>query len=99
MKPIQDTISFWRRSTSARIAEYWSIRVEGQTAERAAWSYPEPTPRFAAIAGHLAFYASRVDRCLVGDEVVSAQAGDFYGGWITSRVTGPFKGEPGTMGW
>ena len=27
------------------------------------------------------------------------QAGDFYGGWITPEVTGPFKGGPGTRGW
>lgn len=27
-----------------------------------------------------------------------AQAGDFYGGWITSDIEGPFKGEPGTLG-
>ena len=40
-----------------------------------------------------------VDRCLVDDEVVLPQPGQFYGGWITSRVVGPFKGEPGTMGW
>jgi uncharacterized protein (DUF427 family) len=28
-----------------------------------------------------------------------SQAGDFYGGWITSDIVGPFKGEPGTEGW
>jgi len=27
------------------------------------------------------------------------QPGGFYGGWITSRVVGPFKGGPGTTGW
>jgi len=27
------------------------------------------------------------------------QEGGFYGGWITSRVVGPFKGGPGTLGW
>jgi hypothetical protein len=30
---------------------------------------------------------------------VRAQAGGFYGGWITSEVVGPFKGEPGTGHW
>ena len=64
-----------------------------------AWSYPEPTGDFAALRNHLAFYASRVDECWVDDERVQAQAGDFYGGWITSRVRGPFKGAPGTQGW
>ena len=80
-------------------ARYWSINVAGQSAQRAAWSYPDPTDRFRAIKDYLAFYASHVDACWVGDEQVDAQAGDFYGGWITSRITGPFKGGPGTFGW
>jgi hypothetical protein len=52
-----------------------------------------------ALAGKVALYASRVDECRVGDEVVIPQEGDFYGGWITSNITGPFKGAPGTLGW
>ncbi|MDX2221474.1 MAG: DUF427 domain-containing protein [Rhodospirillaceae bacterium] len=80
-------------------AEYWSIIVGDRRAERAAWSYPDPTPAFAAIAGDMAFYASRVDACYVGGERVTAQEGDFYGGWITAEVTGPFKGATGTAGW
>ena len=80
-------------------ATYWSIDVDGQRVENAAWSYPDPAPAFAAIAGCLAFYASRVDQCWVGDERVQPQQGDFYGGWITSRIVGPFKGGPGTRGW
>lgn len=66
---------------------------------RAGWSYPTPTLAFAAIRGHIAFYASCLDACWVGDEQVQAQQGDFFGGWITSKVVGPFKGAPGTMGW
>ena len=54
---------------------------------------------FAAIAGHLAFYASKLDDCFVGEERVQPQQGDFYGGWITSRIVGPFKGGEGTRGW
>jgi uncharacterized protein (DUF427 family) len=64
-----------------------------------AWSYPSPSPGYAAIAGHYAFYPGRVDRATVDGEQVEAQPGDFYGGWITSAVTGPFKGGPGTTGW
>jgi uncharacterized protein (DUF427 family) len=81
------------------IAQYWSINVNGAIAERAAWSYPSPTDAFRALTDFVAFYASRVDACWVGDERVKAQAGDFYGGWITSRIVGPFKGLPGTAGW
>jgi hypothetical protein len=40
-----------------------------------------------------------VDACRVDGEPVAAQAGDFYGGWITKNVKGPFKGDPGTSGW
>jgi hypothetical protein len=40
-----------------------------------------------------------VDEATVDGERVGAQPGDFYGGWITSAVTGPFKGGPGTAGW
>ena len=64
-----------------------------------AWSYPSPSPGYEAIAGHYAFYPGRVDVATVDGEQVKAQPGDFYGGWITSAVTGPFKGGPGTTGW
>jgi uncharacterized protein (DUF427 family) len=81
------------------IAKYWSLDVDGRRSEQAAWSYPEPTLSFAALRDYLAFYASRVDECWVGSERVMPQEGDFYGGWITSRVVGPFKGGAGTRGW
>ena len=80
-------------------ARYWSLDVNGRRADQVAWSYPRPTPDFAAIADHLAFYASKVDDCFVGDERVQAQQGDFYGGWITTDIVGPFKGAAGTRGW
>ena len=80
-------------------ADYFSIRVGERVAERAAWSYPDPTPAFAAIRDHLAVYAGAMDRCFVGEEAVTPQPGGFYGGWITRDLKGPFKGEPGSMGW
>jgi uncharacterized protein (DUF427 family) len=70
-----------------------------RTIPSVAWSYQAPAAGYEAIRGHLAFYASRVDEAWVGDERATAQEGDFYGGWITSRVAGPFKGGPGTRGW
>jgi uncharacterized protein (DUF427 family) len=63
------------------------------------WAYLDPQPGYASIRGHVAFYPGRVDEAWVDDERVTPQAGDFYGGWITSDVTGPFKGGPGTRGW
>lgn len=80
-------------------ARYWTLNVNGHESINAAWSYPNPTPSFQAIKDYLAFYPSRVEACYVEDEQVQAQAGDFYGGWITSQIVGPFKGEPGTWGW
>ena len=93
------------------VASYWNLDVNG--AHRAdgtmiegvavvpgvAWSYAAPTKAYAGLKDYLAIYASKVDECWVDDERVEAQAGDFYGGWITSWVTGPFKGAPGTRGW
>ena len=64
-----------------------------------AWSYPNPSQRFQSIAGYLAFYPSKADACYVDEERVTAQEGDFYGGWITAEIVGPFKGGPNTMGW
>jgi uncharacterized protein (DUF427 family) len=80
-------------------ARYWTLQVGERAARDAVWDYPEPTPRFALIAGYLSLYPGRMDGCFVDDERVLAQAGDFYGGWITSEVSGPFKGGPGTAGW
>lgn len=80
-------------------ARYWTLRVGDQTAERVAWSYPDPTPDFEPIRDHLAFYAGPMDACTVDGTSVRPQPGGFYGGWITPEVKGPFKGSPGTMGW
>ena len=68
-------------------------------APRAAWAYLDPTPGFTALRGAVAVMPGLVDRCAVDGETVRPQAGGFYGGWVTSRVVGPFKGEPGTLGW
>jgi uncharacterized protein (DUF427 family) len=80
-------------------AAYYSISVEGKTAENAIWVYENPAKGYEAIRSYLSFYANKVDACFVDDEQVVAQAGDFYGGWITKDVVGPFKGEIGTRGW
>ncbi len=81
------------------VAHYWTISVAGRSSSDAAWSYPDPAPGYEALRDHIAFYAGRVDTCYVGDERARPQEGDFYGGWITSRVTGPFKGGSGSAGW
>ena len=81
------------------MASYWSLRVDHKFSAEAAWSYESPSPEYEAIRGHLAFYVSKVDACYVGEERVQAQPGEFYGGWITSDIIGPFKGRPGSGTW
>ena len=80
-------------------ATYFDIVVGDAVAPAAAWTYTDPSARYADLAGHLAFYPQRVDACWVDDEQVDPNDGDFYGGWITADVVGPFKGAPGTLGW
>jgi uncharacterized protein (DUF427 family) len=80
-------------------AKHWSVRVGKKHSENAAWSYPEPWEGFEFITDHIAFNAGKMDACYVGNKKVLPQPGNYYGGWITSAVVGPFKGEPGTEGW
>ncbi|MEJ7633371.1 DUF427 domain-containing protein [Aeromicrobium sp.] len=80
-------------------ASYFDLVTPDRTIAAGAWTYPQPSAGYRDLVGHVAIYPGKVDRCTVDGEVVQVQEGDFYGGWITSRVTGPFKGAPGTMGW
>jgi uncharacterized protein (DUF427 family) len=99
---VGDSLSATTRATWCEFkgrAVYWDLSAGGLTAAHAAWSYPRPAPGYEALVGHLAVYPSRVDGCWVGAQRVSAQEGDFYGGWITADIVGPFKGAPGTRGW
>lgn len=80
-------------------AHYYTLTVGDRVAERVAWYYPAPTERFRTIANYVAFYPSAMDACYVDGETVQSQSGDFYGGWITSDIVGPFKGGMGTWGW
>ncbi|MFP4006504.1 MAG: DUF427 domain-containing protein [Spirulinaceae cyanobacterium] len=81
------------------VAGYYTVVVGDKQAANAAWYYAEPSDRFADIKDYVSFYASRMDACYVDGEEVQAQPGDFYGGWITSEIVGPFKGGMGTWGW
>lgn len=81
------------------MALYWDVLIDRDVLHRVGWSYPDPTPTFQILRDHIAFYAAPFDHCSVDGEIVTPQAGDFYGGWITSHLAGPFKGGPGTHGW
>jgi uncharacterized protein (DUF427 family) len=80
-------------------ATYWDLVVGGRREAAVAWSYEDPSAGYEHLRSAVAFYPGRVDRALVDGERVRPQPGSFYGGWITDDVVGPFKGEPGTLGW
>ena len=80
-------------------ASYLDVVAGDVVAARCAWTYPHPTPAFAALVDHVAVYPAAMDTCAVDGEVVTPQDGGFYGGWITRDVVGPFKGGPGSTWW
>lgn len=80
-------------------ARYFDVVAGGIVAPCAGWTFPEPVPGFEMLATRVALYPGRMESCEVNGEQVSFQEGDFYGGWITRRIVGPFKGGPGTSGW
>ena len=80
-------------------ARYLDAIIDGRRFEAVAWTFPAPTPQYMAIRKYVAFYPGRVDAAYFDDELVTSQEGDFYGGWITRDLVGPFKGPPGTLGW
>ena len=81
------------------VASYWILRVDDKVSVDAAWSYEDPASGYEAIRGYLAFYAGKVDACFLDEERIQAQPGEFYGGWVSSEIIGPFKGRPGSENW
>jgi uncharacterized protein (DUF427 family) len=79
-------------------ASYYDVVAGGHAAERAAWAYHDPKDAFESIRGFVAFYPARV-ACELAGERVAPQPGQFYGGWVTAEIMGPFKGAPGSSGW
>jgi uncharacterized protein (DUF427 family) len=80
-------------------ASYWTLEAGDRRIQDVAWSYEEPLAGYEAIRDMLAFYAGKVDEAWVGGERATPQPGGFYGGWLTNRIVGPVKGEPGSLGW
>jgi uncharacterized protein (DUF427 family) len=72
-------------------ARFYTILVDGRRIENGAWTYPDPWEGYQMLKGHLAFYPRLMDECTVDDEPVTPEPGDFYGGWITSDIAGPFR--------
>jgi uncharacterized protein (DUF427 family) len=88
------TVCEWKGTAS-----YYSLRVGGRAAENVGWAYHDPKRGYEPIRDHIAFYCAPMDACFVGDQQARPQPGQFYGGWITDGIIGPFKGEPGTESW
>jgi len=80
-------------------ATYYNVTIGGRVATNACWSYHDPLSGYSPIKDHIAFYPGSFDACYADGEIVQAQPGDYYGGWITSEIEGPFKGGRGTRGW
>lgn len=80
-------------------AVYFDVTVQGKTLKNVAWSYPNPTSSFIMLKNHIAFYAAPFELCLVDGEKALPQPGEFYGGWVTSKFSGPFKGVAGSRFW
>ncbi len=80
-------------------ASYFDVVAGGSRTPRGAWTYPTPVRGYEDLASRAAIYPSQMDECTVDGERVHSQEGDFYGGWITAAVVGPFKGAAGTWGW
>lgn len=80
-------------------AHYFDVLAGESVASHAAWFYPSPARGFELLKDRVALYPGKMDSCTVNGEKVIPQEGDFYGGWITSNIVGPFKGAPGTAGW
>jgi len=94
IKSEQTTFCEWKGK-----GNYYHLESGSQRVENAAWYYPDPKKAYHALKDHLSFYPSKVEACFINGEKAEAQEGDFYGGWITSKIVGPFKGAPNTFGW
>lgn len=79
--------------------QYYDISIGDRQVNSGCWRYIVPTPNFVTLQDYYGFFANLMDACYVNDERVTPQPGEFYGGWITADIVGPFKGSPGTMGW
>ena len=81
------------------MARYWDVAHGSTRLVGAGWSYPSPAPGFEGIRDHIAFYVAPFDEVTLDGEKVTPQPGGYYGGWITSKEAGPFKGIPGSRFW
>ena len=81
---------------------YDLVLPSGERVADAAFTYRDPhddlAEGYGSIAGWFGFYPAKL-ACFVGEERARPQPGGFYAGWVTDRIKGPVKGEPGSDGW
>ncbi len=81
-------------------ASYIDLEVPGVAPLReVGWWYPQPVLRYPQLTDRAAVYAAQFDEVTLNGEQVTPQPGNFYGGWITADIVGPFKGDPGSWAW
>ena len=76
-------------------ASYFDVKVGDRIIEQAAWSYGDSPEGAKSIEGYVAFYPNRMDACYVDDEQVKPRSSEYYAGWVTSDIEGPFVGDAG----
>ncbi len=80
----------------------FDLTLGDRVVSQAGWMFPEPFTDlgqgYERLRRHFAFHPAKVT-CMLGEDCVRAQPGGHYGGWVTERVTGPFKGSPGSDDW
>ena len=74
-------------------ATYYNLKGKKKENDSAAWSYLNPSKGYEAIRDYIAFYPKFMDACFVNEERVRQEPGEYYGGWVTSEIVGPFAGE------
>jgi len=85
------------------IAVYFDLHLGSMQIEDVAFCYPDPLDDlrkgYRRIAGYFAFYADRLDKCLIDEILVTPQPGRYYAGWVSPELAGPIKGCPGSENW
>ena len=104
--PTEDVkVNLLRKSKSKSFCEwkgeanYLDLFTSTRKISNIGWYYSSPKKEFEKIKNFISFYASKTEKCIVNGELVEKQDGDFYGGWITKNLIGPFKGGSGTLEW
>ena len=97
--------NFFKKNTKKTLCEwkgqasYFNYISKEKSIFNFCWTYHNPTKNFLPIKNHFSFYSSKFSDCFINKEKVTPQDGDFYGGWITKNLIGPFKGKKGTLAW